>query len=218
MRNENSRWALAILLMGILVLAAGCNDDDPVRVTEEDPPVEPPTPQALLEYVLTAYEDMDKDLYLELLDPDFLFVLRPETAARFPELGPTLDVVEEEQIHRRMFSGEHVTDPDGDRQPGVRQIGWQIFQAQDSWAESDDVDRFPDTMWAPFDVDLIVDCGQEFSTFKATGVAKFYVRQHSRLAGDEEITYFKLAGIVDLTQSDKGVERTPWGLIKALYR
>jgi hypothetical protein len=203
--------------MGLLFLFAGCNEDDPVGVTE-DPPVEPPTAQALLEYVMTAYEDMDKDLYLALLDPDFLFVLRPETAARFPALGPELDVVEEERIHRRMFSGEQVTDPDGDRQPAVRQIGWPHFQALDDWVESDDVDRFPGTFWAPFAVDLIVDCGQGFATFQAAGVVKVYVREHARLAGNEEITYYKLAGIMDLTESDKGVERTPWGLIKALYR
>ena len=54
--------------------------------------------------------------------------------------------------------------------------------------------------------------------YDATGVAKIYVREHSRMAGSEEINFYKLAGIVDLTQSDKGVERTPWGLIKALYR
>jgi hypothetical protein len=180
--------------------------------------VEPGTPEILLSGIMTAYEEMDKEDYLALLDPDFLFILKPETAARYPDLGPTLDFTEEDRIHGRMFSGEPVTDPGGNRQPAVRAVGWPHFQAQDVWAETDDVDQFPGTIWAPFEVDLIVDCGQEFATFKATGVTKIYVREYSRMVGGQEMPYYKLAGIVDLTQSDKGVERTPWGLIKALYR
>ncbi len=217
-RMKKSRWALALLSVGIMALAAGCGgDDDPVQVTE-DPPVEPRTPEALLGAFQAGYEARDSDQYLALLDTDFQFILREETAARFPDLGPALDFAEEERIHQRMFSGEGVTDPGGDPRPGVREVVFYQFRAQDGWADSDDADNFPNAIWAPFELDLIIDCGQEFSTYKATGQAKIYVREYSRMNGGEEVTFFKLAGMVDLTQSDKGVERTPWGLIKAFYR
>jgi len=211
-------WVLVVLLAAVLVFLGGCKDDEnPVQVTP-DPIVEPDTPEALLSRLQAGYEARDKADYLSLLTPDFLFILRPETTNRYPELGPALDFAEEERIHNRMFSGQGVVDPMGDLQPAVQAVSFQTFQALNDWSETDDPLQFPDTQRALFNVELLIDCGQNFSTYKATGRVKIYVREYSRLEGAEEITYYKLAGMVDLTQSDKGVERTPWGLIKAFYR
>lgn len=214
---KSSRWVLVVVSLGILVLAAGCSDDDPVQVTGTTDP-EPNTPQELLVYFQTSYEARDVDNYLALLDPDFQFILREDTALRYPDLGPALDFDEEEQIHHRLFSGSMVIDPGGDPQPGVREVIFNHFQALDYWAPTDDEANFPNAFYAPFELDLIIDCGQEFATYKATGQAKIYVREYSRMNGSEEVIFYKLAGMVDLTQADKGIERTPWGLIKALYR
>lgn len=209
---------LAVILAAGLVLAAGCQDEEnPVLVTP-DPIVEPRTPEALLSQFRAAYETQDKTDYLSLLDPDFQFILQPETTARFPELGPSLDYDEEERIHLRMFSGESVVDPLGNLHPAVQTIVFHTFEAVDSWTDTDDPLRFPDARWAPFDVVLLFDRGQVYSALQATGQVKIYVREITRAEGTEEITYFKLAGMVDLTRSDKGVEATPWGLIKAFYR
>lgn len=208
----------AVILAAGLVLAAGCKDEEnPVQVTS-DPIVEPTTPEILMAQFQAGYEARDKTDYLALLDPDFQFILRPETAARYPELGPSLDFAEEERIHIRLFSGDSVVDPLGDIYPAVQTIVFQTFEALNDWADTDDSLLFPDARWAPFDVDLLIDCGQTYSTYKATGQVKIYVREYSRNEGNEEINIFKLAGMVDLTQSDKGVEATPWGLIKAFYR
>lgn len=209
---------LTLILAAGLVLAAGCKDEEnPVQVTP-DPIVEPQTPEDLVAQLMTGYEARDKSDYLALLDPDFQFILRPETTARYPELGPSLDFDEEERIHNRMFSGESVVDPLGDLHPAVQTIVFNTFEAVDSWADTDDPLLFPDARWALFDVELLFDRGQVYSALQATGQVKIYVREITRAEGNEEITYFNLAGMVDLTRSDKGVEATPWGLIKALYR
>ncbi len=213
-----SLWVLVVLLAAVLVFLGGCKDEEnPVQVTP-DPIVEPDTPQALMSRLRAGYETRDKTDYLSLLDPDFLFLLQQETTARYPELGPSLDFAEEERIHTRMFSGQGVVDPLGDLWPAVLNVGFLAFRAMNVWADTDGSLQFPDTQWALFEVDLLIDCGPSFSTYKATGQVKIYVREYSRMQGTEEITYYKLAGMVDLTQSDKSTERTSWGLIKAFYR
>ena len=211
--------ALTLLLVaGALVLLAGCSGDEDPVVPSPDPLVEPKTPEELLAGFQAAYEARDAAGYLALLDPDFTFVLRQATADAFPELGPALDFDLEERIHQRMFSGEAVTDPDGEPRPGVLQVYFNSLSALDGWMNTDDAATFPESSWAPFEVDLVVDCGPQFTTYKAKGQLKVYVRRHTRMAGGKEVVYFKLAGMVDLTASKKGVEPTPWGLIKAYYR
>jgi hypothetical protein len=219
MRKINLRPALLLLVLGVLFLVPACggDDDDPVQLPE-DPSVEPRSPEELLQGIQTSYEARDLKNYLAHLDPDFSFILHPQTHNLYPDLGGSLAFDLEERIHQRMFSGQAVTDPGGNPRPGVQQVYFNDFQALDAWKNSDDPTNFPDSVWAPFDVDLVIDCGQEFTTYKATGQLKIYVREYTRMAGGKEIKYYKLAGMVDLTQSDKGVERTPWGLIKVFYR
>jgi hypothetical protein len=215
--NNHGRM-LAYLLLGALFLLPACGgDEDPVQVTE-DPRVEPRSPEELLNGVQTAYEAKDLENYLALLDPDFSFVLHPQTTNLYPELGGALDFDLEERIHQRMFSGEAITDPIGNPRPIVRQVYFNAFRALNAWKNSDEPTRFPNSVWAPFEVDLIIDCGQEFTTYKAAGNLKIYVREYIRMVGGKEVKYYKLAGMVDLTESGKGVENTPWGLIKVFYR
>ena len=217
-RFATAGWPLTFLLMGMLLLITGCSDDDdPVQVTL-DPTVESRTPELLMENFRIVHETRDAEQYMALLDPDFRFILREETAARYPDLGAAIEFAEEERIQQRMFSGEGVTDPGGVFRPAVKTVSFSRFRALDTWRASDDPVNFPESDWAPFEVVFLFDCGQEFSTHEVTGVAKFYVRRYSRLVEGKETPYYKLAGVVDLTQSDKGVERTPWGLIKAYYR
>ena len=57
------------------MILAGCSDDDdPVRVVP-DPRIGPVSPDELMTQFLAAYEAMNVDNYLALLDPEFLMVL-----------------------------------------------------------------------------------------------------------------------------------------------
>ncbi len=216
--GSNMNVRLIVLMFTVLLVASGCGDDeDPVRV-ETDPPIGPESTAELVTQFMAAYEAKDVEKYLALLDPDYLMILSDETIFRFPDVGPTLDFAEEERIHKRMFSGKSVTDPLGDLIPGVLAIGFGVFKALDDWSPSDNEDRFPGAVWAPFQVELLFDRGQNFSTLKFGGTVKFYARSHEIMVGDTEKTVFLMAGMVDLTYLAKGVEDTPWGVVKALYR
>jgi hypothetical protein len=177
----------------------------------------PDTPDQLMANFQTIYETMDVDAYLEIMHPDFLTILQESTTEEFPDVGTTLDVTEESRIHERMFSGEAVTDPNGDFVPGVRNISFAVFRAQGAWAMSPGSDIIPNAEWAPFDVYVWFDRGQEFSTLRVDGTIKFYVTSRDSLHQGTTKKYYQMIGQVDLT-GFKAVETTNWGSVKALFR
>lgn len=208
---------LVILMFAILLIMPGCNDDkDPVVVPVPD--VGPETPDELMTRFKDAYSAMDPDKYLALLDQDFLTILSTRTIEDFPDVGTTLDFGEEEQIHQRMFSGEPVTDPLGNFIPAVETIEFVVFKSLDPWARVGEGDRFPGTVWAPFEVELIFDRGQDYAALKLSGMVKIHARSHEVMVNSKKFTYYLMAGMTDLTYSGKGVEDIPWGTVKATYR
>ncbi len=221
MNKANKRYVIPVLIIALLagmVILAGCSDDDdPVRVVSE-PIVRPETADELMNQFRSVYEALDVNNYLALLDPGFLMILQEETIWDFPRLGGTLDYQEEERIHRRMFSGELVTDPEGTFVPGVQRIEFSILMALTEWAPSDNKDIFPDTEWAAFAVNLLFDRGESYSTMKAEGTLKIYVRAHEVEVDGTNKTYYMMAGMEELSNVVKSTESASWGGVKALYR
>jgi hypothetical protein len=140
------------------------------------------------------------------------------TTTDFPDLGTTLDLDKEGRIHERMFSGVNVIDPDGNDIPAVKTIDVTVFHPLGAWSPSDDEDSFPDTVWAPFDVQILFDRGPEYWTSKVEGLVKIYAKSHEVMVGDTKTTYYLMAGMKDLTGMKKGSENSVWGSVKALYR
>jgi len=211
-------YVLLMLAAAVLLTAAGCSEDDPVKVQDDDPVIGPATTDELMAQFRTTYEAMEVENYLALLDPDFLMLLSPETTGEFPEVGPTLDFAEEERIHTRMFSGEAVIDPNGVFVPGVQGIDFPVLMALTGWSQTDDTDNFPDTVWAAFEVVFHFDRGQSYSTLKVEGTVKIYARAHETMVAGTAYSYFLMAGMTDLTQFMKSAESICWGGVKALYR
>ena len=210
---------LVVALAGMMILAGCSDDDDPVKVVPEpDPPTAPETANELITQFKAAYQAMDVDHYLALLDPEFLMILQDDTIDHFPEMGTTLDFTEEERIHQRMFSGESVTDPEGVLIPAVQTIEFLVFDDLDDWFAADDQGRFPGTEWAPFRVEILFDRGQEYSTLILDGMVKIYVRTHEEVVGGKETTHCLMAGMMDFTGIGKPVDPIPWGSVKSLYR
>jgi hypothetical protein len=209
---------VAVALAGMMILA-GCSDDDPVKVVPDpEPPIGPESPNELMAQFQTAYESIDLENYLALLDPEFLMLLQESTIIDFPDVGETLDFTNEERIHQRMFSGDQLEDPDGNFVPGMSAIAFLVFRALADWVPNEDADQFPGTVWAPFELVLLFDRGQEFSTLKVDGIVKIYARAHEAEVDGTTIAYYLMAGMVDLTGNGKGTESGPWGSVKALYR
>jgi len=211
-------YVLLMLATAVLLTAAGCSEDDPVKVQDDDPVTGPATTAELVAQFRTTYEAMDVENYQALLDPDFLMLLTAETTGDFPDVGPTLDFDEEERIHTRMFSGDNVSDPNGGLVPGVQGIDFPVLMALTGWSQTDDTDNFPDTVWAAYEVVFHFNRGQEYSTLKVEGTVKIYARAHETMIAGTAHSYFLMAGMTDLTQFMKSTESHCWGSVKALYR
>ncbi len=219
------RVAVAVCLVGLVVMAGGCGETAP-----DIPPYYPPSPtnlpfpdtaDKLMANVMSTYETMDYDEFLKLLHPDCVTILQPSTVALFPSLGPTLDVTEERRIHERMFSRNDVTDPNGALVPGVQSIAFQTFSRQGTWSSSTGTDAIPNTTCALYDVVVFFDHGSLYATSKVQGTIKFYVTARDSVVGGVTKPYFQMRGQLDLTQDMKAglaTESSSWGEVKARYR
>jgi hypothetical protein len=177
----------------------------------------PDTPDKLMQNFQAMYTSMNAAALAPLLHPQYAMILQQSTYLQFPSLGTTLDVAEEQRIHERMFSGHDVTDPDGDLIPGVEEIMFQVFQRQGAWTTSPPADQIPDTMYALFDVVILVDRGSGHTLLKTEGALKVYVAAADTVVGGQTLPYYRMRGLVDLTNDNKS-ESSTWGLIKALFR
>jgi hypothetical protein len=209
---------LLISAVVVLLVAVGCNDDDPVQVQDRDDPVaRAESPTLLMLQLMAAYEARNVNTYLDFLDPDFQMFLAPETTEEFPSVGTVLDFTEEENIHTRMFSGQAVTDPEGSLVPGVLAISVSSLPLVD-WSPTVETDPIQDAEWALYQVLIHFDRGQNYSTLIVEGTVKVYARAHETTVAGKKETYYLLVGMTDLTSSAKGTEDISWGAVKALYR
>lgn len=203
-----SKFFLLLAAFALLIAPAGCifsPDDDetpPVKKPEVELPW-PGSPDILMQNFQTIYETRDIEEYRKIMHPDYLTILQDATITEFPDVGTTLDVGEELRIHERMFSGDAVTDPDGDLVPGVLNINFVNFRALDTWVLSPNDDIIPLAEWAPFEVDFLFDRGQTFSTLKVEGTIKFYVTGKDSMHEGTLQKYYQMIGQVDLTNQGK---------------
>ncbi|MBK9472360.1 MAG: hypothetical protein IPO18_08750 [bacterium] len=218
------RVAVAVCLIGLVVMAGGCGETAPDIPQDDWRPTTLPFPDTadkLMANVMSIYETMDYDEFLHLLHPDCVTILQPSTVALFPSLGPTLDVTEERRIHERLFSKNNVTDPNGALVPGVQSIAFQTFSRQGTWSSSTGTDAIPNTTCALYDVVVFFDHGPLYATSKVQGTIKFYVAARDSIVGGVTKPYFQMRGQLDLTQDMKAglaTESSSWGEVKARYR
>ncbi|MBK8167986.1 MAG: hypothetical protein IPK64_18735 [bacterium] len=189
------------------------------------PVVFPDTPDKLMANFQLIYEEMHVGEFMKMLHPHYVMFLQQSTYNEFPDLGTTLDLDEERRIAERMFSGLDVTDPNGALVPGVDAILFQTLQRQGAWTGSPANDPIPDAEFALYDTVILVDRGAGYTLLKVQGALKFYVAAHDSLVGGVTTPYYRLRGLVDLTNdtgrgvvADKATESIAWGAVKALFR
>ena len=179
----------------------------------------PDSPDQLMQNFQAMYESMDLAAFTRMMHPDHITFLQQFTANEYPDLGNTLDMTKEQRIHGRMFSGAAVTDPDGVLVPGISTITFQTFVRQGTWGTSSPTDLMPNTEFALYDVVVLFDRGQSYSTLKPQGALKFYVTHRDSTANGMTRPYYQLRGQVDLTGAWKEAgETASWGSVKALFR
>ena len=214
-------FATLLLVLALPLLLAACGD------SSTEPPADgaviPDTPDKLMQDFQAMYTSMNAAALAPMLHPQYEMILQASTYNQFPDVGTTLDTVEEQRIHERMFSGHDVTDPDGSLVPGVAAITFQTFQQQGAWMTSPPTDMIPDTMYGLFNVVIIVDRGSGHTYLKAEGALKVYVAAADTVVGGQTRPYYRMRGLVDLTSDSKAMdnkatETESSGSIKALFR
>jgi hypothetical protein len=160
------------------------------------------TEDQLMANFRTAYEDMDYNIFKDMLHPDYITLLQESTQQEFPDVGPTLDVAEELRIHQRMFAGQPVTDPDGVLVPGISSINFGTYEQQGTWATSPPNDVIPNARFSLYQVIFEFD-RPGYSTLKVEGQIKFYVAGRDSFHNGANRTYWQMIGQQDLTNSTK---------------
>jgi hypothetical protein len=194
-----------LLPVALLLLMApgGCifSPDEGKNITPINPVGVPfaGTEDQLMMNFRTAYEEMDFNAYQDILHPDFITILQPDTQEEFPDVGPTLDVAEELRIAERMFAGQPVTDPDGNLVPGITSIDFQTYEQRVTWATSQANDVIPNARFALYDVIFRFE-RPGYSTLEVTGQIKFYVAGRDSFHNGADRTFWQMIGQQDLTE------------------
>jgi len=221
---HNSRARLVFLVFAVLLVASGCTEEEETPFfpgPEDNIPDSalpfPDTPEQLMANFREIYEAMDVDEFGLILDPGFETILQDNTIIEFPHMGLTLDVAEENRIHERMFSGEDLTGHGGDFIPAIINLSFDEFRAVVDWGVSLPTDPIPNTLSSLYEVDILVDRGQIFSSFRIVGQIRFYVTTAEGNLNGQPKTYYRMVGQLDLTLSEKGAGNTSWGSLKAWF-
>lgn len=178
----------------------------------------PDTPDKLMQNFQVMYETMNPAALAPLLHPQYVMILQESTYNQFPSVGTTLDPTEEQRIHERMFSGANVTDPEGSLVPAVEEISFQEFRRLGTWATSLPADQIPDTPYALYEANILVDRGAGHTYLRAMGQLKVYVAAVDTVVAGETRSCYRLRGLADLTLETKSTEAVSWGGIKVLFR
>jgi hypothetical protein len=129
-------------------------------------------------------------------------MLQQATQDLYPDVGSTLDVAEELQMHQRMFSKQDVTDPRGTLVPGVQAIEFRTFLREVPWSLSPPSDPIPNADYAVYNVEFLFDRGQDYKTLKVQGRIKFYVtHRDSLLSSGLTKPFYQMYGQDDQTDS-----------------
>ncbi len=200
------KFLLLLMAFAVVVAPAGC-----IFSPDEDDPDDgggggtvgqpfPSTEEILMDNFKLSYEDMDFNSFRDLLHPDYIFLLQSSTTEEFPDVGDQFSREEEIDIARRMFTGDPVTDPDGNLVPGISTISFDTFEQQGDWATSLPNDVIPNSSFALFEVTFNFDRAGH-STLRVMGQIKFYVTSRDSLHNGATRQYWQLRGQQDLTNN-----------------
>jgi len=198
---------LLSMALAILIAPAGCifspDDDDP---SDGPPPAAglpfPGSKDQLIANFRQIYEDMDALEYKDVIHRDYKTKLQASTVEEFGLPVAFFTYEDEVRIHQRMFSGDALTDPDGNAVPGVTSVEFSQFVQQDAWAVAPPNDPdFPNAEWAIFNSEFQF-TRTGYTTLVVRGPIKVYVTSRDSLHEGSSRPYYQMIGQVDLTDSN----------------
>jgi len=201
----NKKSLLLLVAFVLLIAPAGCifspddGDDDQIKPGPESQLPFAGSEDLLMTNFRTVYEDMDFNSYRDMLHPDYKMILQPSTTTLYPDVGTSLDLEEDLRITERMFSGEPLTDPNGELVPGISSISFDQLEQQGTWATSPSNDVIPNARFGLFEVIFRFE-RPGHSTLMVQGQIKFYVAGRDSFHEGADRTYWQIIGQQDLTQ------------------
>ena len=207
---------VATIVLGGLFLMTGCSDDDPVT------PVHLPesgylavSPDSLMSLWKTALSTMDSTMYGDMYDPAFRFQFSAGDMEEFQLLTEYMTRDETVQTAWNMFSGQDITNWQGEIGHGVSRIYFP-FMTQDSLWEA--IAAGPNTMAsARFTLQMFVERGG-YTILAATGTYDFVAMSRDTTDGSgAAVQYYQLVSMVEIGPvKESGVIHT-WGGVHLEY-
>jgi hypothetical protein len=103
MRIRRFLWAMVIPAIGFLAIQTGCSDSTKPKPKEQDRYLPASSAFNVMANLKTAYDEMDLDGYMALLDSAFVFEFTEEDQGQ-PGVPLGLNYSDEERIHTNLFA------------------------------------------------------------------------------------------------------------------
>lgn len=176
----------------------------------------PGTADQLVANLKTGYTFGQVDILQDVYAPEYVSFLQQITQDLFPAIGNTIDTDEDLIIAQHIFSGEPITNSNGNVVPGISEIAFQALERATDWTLAGIGERIPGSVAASYDVSILIS-RPGFSSLRAAGTIRFFAASSDTIIDGTTLECWKLVGQDDLTSLPaKPIEATPWGTIRAL--
>lgn len=202
----NRLLSLCLLLPALMLLSAGCGEDD-ITAPVQEPTFDPPSSAIMLmQMFATAYTDMDLDLYGNLLHDDFRFFFIHAQDGYFDREDDLIST-------GNMFSSEAGINSQGYLTRAINSIDVDQMLLVEPWADVDpddpDFGSVDGAQEALYQCRLVLYHNEGTITLQEPQV--FYAAP----AGADGETTWSLLGQRDTVKAN---ENTTWGNLKVLFR
>ncbi len=177
----------------------------------------PDSPDQLMANLRTVFDNQVVSLIDDLLAADHVTYLDSTATFAYPAMGGTLAREDELAALGRIFSGDDVTDPEGEIIPGVGLISVTSLVKQGDWSVATGEDRVPGAQHATFNLNVFVHrwSGDDLTV---DGSVDFYAVARDSLVDGEVRDYWQLIAQDDFGPTTPGTGALSWSGFKAMYR
>ncbi len=208
--SRSTSFRFFLCAAAVAVLVCGCSDEDPVVPDPPELTPWPDTPEKLMDWIVSAYGEMDITAYEDALHDDFEFVNSDdEVWVRQQDI----------QSVTSLFAGDQGATEIGEAVAGVQFIQVNNFTQIGVWeTQAPTAPRFPNAERGSFDVQIVFHLEGGQHTLTITSEQLFYVIEEDveQDDGTTRSRYF-LIGQQDEEPRSRSNESISWSGLKAVY-